>query len=51
MSVELIVASVAITCALVLYTVGVFGSAARAHCPCVMCFCFGAVLRATPPGR
>lgn len=51
MSIELIVASVAITCALVLYTFGVFGSVVRERCRCAMCCCFGAASCAIPPAR
>ena len=41
MSIELIVASVAITCALVLYTSECSGSVVRERCRCAMCCCLG----------
>ena len=49
MSIELIVASVAITCALVLYTFGVFGE--RRSGTLSLCCCFGAASCAIPPAR
>lgn len=51
MSIELIVASVAITCALVLYTFGVFGERRSGTLSLRHVLLFGAASCAIPPAR